>query len=295
MIKVQREAEPAVLNLTDSDSIGFKELEAAKKTTFTKDTKFPFEAYKDESVKNLLKKMFNGKCGYCESIINVTSYEEIEHFRPKKAINIEGIQGLTYPGYYWLAMSWNNLLISCQRCNRSHKKNYFPIENESNRAKAPGEESGEEVLLLNPCEDDPSEHLEFKDTGIIEFKEGSKKGEKSIKVYALHRRELTEERAKVAKDIELKKVQILDGLSTLKVLLRYQEDSDLQKEIEKTVSNIISLYDFIFEYENDPNRPYQAMVTQITSDFLSERKELINKLKTTSNRKNSCEQSHISS
>lgn len=75
-------------------------------------------------VRNDLKKLYNDKCGYCEKSI-VDEREPIEHYRPKK--------GKT--PYFWLAYSWDNLLLSCDKCN-SHKGSRFPIENEQNRIKS---------------------------------------------------------------------------------------------------------------------------------------------------------------
>jgi hypothetical protein len=77
-------------------------------------------------------------------------------------------------GYYWLAADWGNLLPSCIDCNRARwqeipggdrqkvgKGNRFPIVDEDQRAKEPGEEAQEQRLLLHPCLDQPEEELEF--------------------------------------------------------------------------------------------------------------------------------------
>ena len=66
--------------------------------------------YKSDDIKNKLKEIYHGKCAYCE-----TSVEQfdVEHFRPKRG------------GYYWLAYSWDNLLLSCPICNVA-KGNSFP-------------------------------------------------------------------------------------------------------------------------------------------------------------------------
>lgn len=75
-------------------------------------------------VRKDLKTLYNDKCGYCEKGI-ADEREPIEHYRPKK--------GKT--PYYWLAYSWENLLLSCDRCN-SHKGSRFPIQNEQNRVQS---------------------------------------------------------------------------------------------------------------------------------------------------------------
>jgi len=57
-----------------------------------------------------LFKNYNGKCCYCES--KVTGIE-IEHYRPKSK-------------YYWLAYSWDNLMLVCSHCNKA-KGDKFPL------------------------------------------------------------------------------------------------------------------------------------------------------------------------
>ncbi len=149
---------------------------------------FEFKAYKSEDVKLLLESLFSGKCAYCESFYSETAPVDIEHYRPKGAIEGEP----DHPGYWWLAMDWNNLLPSCIDCNRKRKqitpkvtdnllalvtdeherrratvmntgkKDTFPVTGP--RAKdysKPAELTAENALLLNPCIDKPDEHLDF--------------------------------------------------------------------------------------------------------------------------------------
>ncbi|MED3354373.1 TIGR02646 family protein [Bacillus thuringiensis] len=278
MIYVPRRPGPQELDLTNPESIGYKELEDAKKTTFTKDTDFTFKAYRDDNVKKVLKKMFNGKCGYCENCINSISFEEIEHFRPKRAIKIKGKRALTYPGYYWLAMKWENLLIACERCNRTHKKNHFPLNDENKRAKVPSEEDIEEPLLLNPCEDNPSDHLEFTKTGRIKFKENSLKGETSIEIYGLHREDLTRERRVLAKTLELIMEQIYDDLIELGDLLKIKDAIESKRKIEKITLRIIKTYKILLLHVECPMRPFRAMTRQLTLEFLNEHGGVLNTL-----------------
>lgn len=192
---------------------------------------------------------------------------------------------MVYPGYYWLAMDWDNLLVSCSRCNRSYKQNFFPLANESKRAKGPKEVVFEEPLLLNPCVDNPSEHLVFIDTGIVTFKEGSDKGEKSIDIYGLYRKELTDERAILAKDINFKMVQICDEVEELKQLAQLKNNPNFEKMFERRVQSIIMLYDNLIEHINDPKRPYREMVKQLTAEFLSKHQAEISSLRAVYNRK----------
>jgi uncharacterized protein (TIGR02646 family) len=95
--------------------------------------------YRHDQVKDALVTMFHGKCAYCESKITVVTYGAIEHFRPKSI----------YPN---LTFAWENLLLSCDRCNdASHKGTKFPLDNQGH------------PLLIDPTEPatEPSKHLEF--------------------------------------------------------------------------------------------------------------------------------------
>ena len=118
------------------------------------------------------------------------------------------------PGYYWPAAAWSNLLPSCIDCNRkrtkeftdgttgvSGKANLFPVADESRRWRSHRAKNREEPLLLNPCDDDPEQHLEFLDKGLVRpaLDAGgtpSRKGEASIEVYGLTRQDLVEQREK---------------------------------------------------------------------------------------------------
>jgi len=59
-----------------------------------------------ELIREGLLPMAHGKCFFCESILNRSSYCEIEHFLPKS----------TFPES---AFDWQNLQISCRICNNS--------------------------------------------------------------------------------------------------------------------------------------------------------------------------------
>ncbi|EOQ16006.1 hypothetical protein KQ3_04920 [Bacillus cereus B5-2] len=153
--------------------------------------------------------MFHGKFAYCKSEIRTISYEEIEHFRPKGAIRIKAKENLKYPSYYWLAMKWDNLLVSCSKCNKS-KGNFFPLVNENTRATNPNQIPQEAPLLINPCEEDPGLHIAFTKEDCIQYK--TDKGNLSIRHYDLYRMELTKLQERLAKDILLKERKILTGL-----------------------------------------------------------------------------------
>ncbi len=78
-----------------------------------------------------------GKCGYCEALALATGVGDVEHFRPKGEVselgddpetwgrerrglaNVEGrkTRRVSERGYWWLAYTWENWLLACERCN----------------------------------------------------------------------------------------------------------------------------------------------------------------------------------
>jgi len=209
---------------------------------------FKFSAYGDPSVRQALSQLFHQKCAYCESSYAGTQPVDVEHWRPKARVDVEqGEEEIEFNhGYYWLAASWENLLPSCIDCNRRReqrnesdgstrtvgKGNRFPLAPGSKRATSPGEETSEVPLLLNPYTDDPAEHLEFIEEGVIRAKleKGSRrpspKGEASIEVYALNRTGLVQERREVLLLIRQRMRMVV---SLLRVLEGLEDDAANKK------------------------------------------------------------------
>lgn len=67
--------------------------------------------YKLTDIKEALCEVYKGKCAFCEQNEELT---HVEHYRPKTI-------------YYWLAFSWDNLLMSCPTCN-SYKGTKFQLD-----------------------------------------------------------------------------------------------------------------------------------------------------------------------
>jgi uncharacterized protein (TIGR02646 family) len=188
----QYEAEPQAHHLTDGKS--------------EKDIrKFEFDSgiYGHPKVKNQLKIDQHSKCCYCESAFTGTSYGDVEHFRPKAAYNPGLNLPLSYPGYFWLAYEWRNLLFSCQICNQQFKKNHFALLDEDKRAKPLTNVAvllQEGQLLIDLCQENPEDHVTFQNE-VVRPKAGSLRGEYMIKVYGLDRPVLVEERERRFKEI----------------------------------------------------------------------------------------------
>lgn len=146
--------------------------------------------YKKQDTKDSLYEEFSKKCCYCEKKL-YDQDKHIEHYRPKSI-------------YYWECYSYDNLLLSCSNCNR-HKGVQFPTQNakqlynstylETIHSNGKTLNKLEEPLLINPCEMNPSEHLEIKQDYYIYPK--TEKGEKTIQILKLNRKELLELRKEV--------------------------------------------------------------------------------------------------
>jgi uncharacterized protein (TIGR02646 family) len=121
-------------------------------------------------VKTKLNESHHFKCCYCETKFNFTRDLEVEHFRPKRYSRQSPNSRIIPLVYFWLAYDWDNLLLSCAACNRDHKKNLFPLEDEANRASPRTRNiENEEPIFINPSKEDPREHIRFVDEVPIPY------------------------------------------------------------------------------------------------------------------------------
>lgn len=148
------------------------------------------------------------KCGFCESK-TVDSDGEVEHYFPKAVVEIllaagrerphsSRVTGRRFdqvhaPGYWWLAYDWDNWLLACLVCNRKWKKGLFPVEEDPHPA--PDELRLPTPLLLNPfAAEDPLDHLDFDEAGMVAPFHGSPRGRATIVTCGLDRASLVTER-----------------------------------------------------------------------------------------------------
>jgi uncharacterized protein (TIGR02646 family) len=93
--------------------------------------------YDDRPIYNSRYKQKN-KCAYCETRIEQS---HVEHYRPKSK-------------YFWLAYSWDNLLLACSTCN-THKSDHFDI-------------SGAQVTFVNTKENLKEIHGKSREYDLVE-------------------------------------------------------------------------------------------------------------------------------
>jgi uncharacterized protein (TIGR02646 family) len=150
--------------------------------------------YKARSVQKKLNEIYNLKCAYCEQKL-LDAPKHIEHYRPKNT-------------YYWLAYSWDNLLLSCGSCN-STKSDNFKIKNDR---VVYGNENFEDIhelgdsydrsevpLIINPEKDDVLELIEYTKNGIV-FSNNERVNHTIKNACKLNRDELVQKRLPILTD-----------------------------------------------------------------------------------------------
>ncbi len=119
--------------------------------------------YKHPKNREALRIANSDKCMYCESKISHTSFPNIEHIKPKAKF-----PDLTY--------EWENLGYVCERCNNAKLDKFY-----------------EDNPFIDPYSEDPDFHL-FAFGFLLSHKNGSERGEITIREIQLNRPELIEKR-----------------------------------------------------------------------------------------------------
>jgi len=122
--------------------------------------------YNHPEIKDALEHETHGKCAYCESYIKHVSYGDIEHILPKNKN--------ARPDLY---VTWSNLTLSCELCNRSGKGTYY----------------NPKMPLINPYIDNPEDHFVEMRAFIKEIP-GDQRAKTTIEILNLNRAGLVERR-----------------------------------------------------------------------------------------------------
>lgn len=150
--------------------------------------------YAHESVKRELVQMQHEKCAFCEAKPLHVSSGDVEHFRPKGEVRQDDASPPRRPGYYWLTYEWSNLLFACERCNRRHKRSFFPLGDPARRARSPRDDGGAgSPLFIDPSAEDPAPYISFRQHVPIAI-DGNARGEQTIDALGLRRPELNADR-----------------------------------------------------------------------------------------------------
>lgn len=142
-------------------------------------------------------------CHICETREGPeAAFLNLEHYRPKQFASNQLKSTRNPLHYWWLSYDWGNLQTLCATCAR-YKKTQFPIRGERAPLQATGSAlQQEEPLLLNPFDDDPANHFVLIEDGLL--KPRSERGEQTIGLYHLNRKDLLVDRSKLYRQIESK-------------------------------------------------------------------------------------------
>ena len=118
---------------------------------------FPAVWLSDKRVKKTFDAWSQGKCAYCESLINASRSQQVEHFKPKSL----------FPS---LAYDWNNYFLACNGCNGA-KLDKWP-------------EAGDYVC---PDQGQPATLFEFDDRGGMKALQAESEAQRTVDDFELDR------------------------------------------------------------------------------------------------------------
>jgi len=191
---------------------------------------YGLKLYQTKDIKKELQNIYYNKCAYCEKNIS-DDPQNIEHYRPK---NI----------YYWLAYSWDNLLLCCSKCNSSKKDKF---DTKKPKVKYNNEEyknihtlglkydNIEEPMFINPEREDILDDILFNPDGTIYS--NNKRVQYTIDNCNLNRTTLVQNRVSVLNDFKklfelyLSLAKLKNDISLLKPILN-DFKSKCKKEYE---------------------------------------------------------------
>ncbi len=191
---------------------------------------FPHNQKVFKLLKDILHSRFHGKCAYCERRISPDILGVVEHFRPFNGIRDEKRYYADF--YWWLVYDWLNILYSCKECGQ-YKANYFPIEGKRANSKDKNIEI-EEPLIVNPCEDNPEDHLALSKNYTFQGK--TKKGWQTIELLQLNRNSLVAGRKKKIDNLE----------EVIKLYLSNGKISSANKDFLNQIYNSSPEIEFLF-------------------------------------------------
>jgi uncharacterized protein (TIGR02646 family) len=156
---------------------------------------FDRDVYGADQVKQALSLAQYGKCCFCECKLSHAQFGDVEHFRPKGRAQQDAAVTPT-SGYYWLAYAWDNLYLSCEVCNRRHKRDLFPLLNPDRRVVSHHrslELEAEQPVFIDPGREDPAAFIEFRREFAAPVA-GARRGGATINALQLNRPALRDRR-----------------------------------------------------------------------------------------------------
>jgi uncharacterized protein (TIGR02646 family) len=249
-IKKDFDAVPAILNKANREE-AFKYNLSQKKYVDEKNL------YKVGSVQKALNDLYHLKCAYCEQKL-LDSPKHIEHYRPKDI-------------YYWLAYSWDNLLLWCGSCNSAKGRKFEILDSkveydgeafENIHGLGKSYDKKENPLIINPEQDDVLELITFDVDGKIDSME-KRVNHTIYKACKLNREELKKLRLEIINDFKNSLEEHFTLFLLHKDITRFQPDIKLFKEKCKVEEEFYAFRYFIVnnvEVFFEDNRPLQKIV-----------------------------------
>ncbi|MCL0012289.1 AAA family ATPase [Providencia rettgeri] len=179
-----------------------------------------------------LNDTFSNRCAWCETLL-LHEKGNVEHFRPKSNASGENEKS-SVDHYGWLVYEWENLFLSCKQCN-SAKMNKFPVGSLRAKPLSTWAEANifEDVLLLNPCKDDPLKHISISYDGTLYPL--TEKGEYTISIFNLNRTELIRRRENIV-------LMLLNLMSNKENITDFLKFSINEENEQGTIYLFISLF-----------------------------------------------------
>ena len=210
MIRIQRGEAPGKLIISGQAKLEsmLKIYEKHRAGYDSGQVEFSFNStiFSSVAVRESLRQAQHKKCCYTEAFLEDISH--IEHFRPKTAIRDEQGSPHQYPGYFWLAYQWDNLLMCNPKVN-SFKSDLFPLHNPIDRARSIDDPlEKESPVLIDPAHEDPRKHIRFSRDAPFGI---SDRGKKTIALLSL--------RAPCLRDKRMEILRRLDALLNIKKLV----------------------------------------------------------------------------
>jgi len=213
--------------------------------------------YKVSSVQKALNELYHLKCAYCEQRL-LDSPKHIEHYRPKDI-------------YYWLAYSWDNLLLCCGSCNSAKGKRFETLNSkveynsesfENIHGLGKSYDEVEKPLIVNPEQDDVLKLITFDVDGKIDSTD-ERVHHTIYKACNLNREELKKLRLEIINDFKNSLEEHFNYFIRYGDITRFQPDIKLFKERCKVEEEFYAFRYFIVnnvEYFFEDNQPLQKIV-----------------------------------
>lgn len=216
---------------------------------------FDRQVFGAPEVWSALRRAQHGKCCFCEAKLDHCSFSEVEHFRPARSVR-QSRERRAYPrGYYWLAYDWSNLYLACTQCNRRHKRDLFPLEDDERRVRSHTDHwrlVEERPMLIDPGLEEPRAHIRFRRAYAAAV---SVRGYETITALGLNRPALREERQRQR--------EILIGLLTCVGLHLRRDEPEAAEPTEKLVRAL----ELVGELTSDAG-PFAAMCRATVSEMI---------------------------